>query len=115
MRTIALATLYVGSLFAADISGKWKFSVEHDLGGAKSEPKLVLTQTRTKISGTYQGPFGKLPVTGEIRGETFLLTIRPVKDASFVEFRGKVSANKTVTGNVMFSGDYASKFSGVRE
>jgi len=111
---VVVLLLAVGPLLAADVSGKWKFTVDHDLGGKKSEPKLELAQKRTRVTGSYDGPFGKLPVTGDIKGDEFTLVIRPPRDGTTVQFRGKVEGGK-LSGNVLFSGDFASKFSAVKQ
>ena len=53
--------------FAADISGKWRFDVETDAGSGS--PSLVLKQDGQKVSGTYSGTFGEVPLNGTVDGE----------------------------------------------
>ena len=53
---------------AADITGKWKFSVDLD-NGSHGDPTFTLQQKGTAITGTYSGPMGEQTVTGVIKGD----------------------------------------------
>ena len=54
---------------ASDLTGTWKFSVDLN-NGEHGEPVFVLKQANGQLTGVYQGPFGKLQVTGNIQRDT---------------------------------------------
>jgi hypothetical protein len=63
-----LAGLACASLSAAvDISGAWTFNVETAAGSGS--PSFVFTQNGEKLSGTYDGLFGKADLTGTVKGD----------------------------------------------
>ena len=61
-----LAGLFCAPLLAAgfDISGTWEFNVETSAGSGS--PSFVFTQSGEKLTGTYNGLFGKAELTGTV-------------------------------------------------
>jgi hypothetical protein len=59
---------------ALDLTGTWKFSVDLQ-NGEHGEPVFTLKQADDRLTGTYEGPFGKQQVTGTVNGETVTLEI----------------------------------------
>jgi hypothetical protein len=70
--------LLIGSIGARaqalDLTGTWKFSVDLE-NGEHGEPVFTLKQTDHRLTGTYEGPFGKQQVTGTVSGETVTLEV----------------------------------------
>lgn len=50
-----------------DTTGTWKVEVE--VAGQTGEPVFTLKQDGDKITGKYQGSFGKQDVTGKVTGD----------------------------------------------
>ena len=73
MRSLFIATLLAATALlpasAADISGKWAFSLDID-GGGHGDPTFVFEQKANKLSETYEGPLGKHTFTGTVTGKT---------------------------------------------
>ena len=71
MRKASLAVLLCWALSVpvsgADISGKWAFSVELDMGGGN--PVFTFQQEGEKLTGTYSGAAGKADLTGSVKGD----------------------------------------------
>ena len=68
------AALLMSSSFAADLTGTWDFSVDLK-SGDHGDPVFELKQSNTKITGTYSGPFGEQPLTGEVKGDAVTLEV----------------------------------------
>ena len=62
------------SALAADLKGTWKFSVDLD-NGEHGDPVFVLKQTNDQLTGTYEGPFGRQKVAGNIKGDRVMLEV----------------------------------------
>lgn len=78
---------------AADISGKWSFSVELENGGHE-DPTFVLEQKEGKITGTYNGPLGEQKVTGTVKDDTaeFGFTFERDGESAKVTYTAKIEA-----------------------
>lgn len=66
---LRLATLLLGLgglLLAADVTGKWTFTVE--TGAGTGSPIFELVQKGTVLTGTYEGIVGKAPLKGTVEG-----------------------------------------------
>ena len=59
--------LLSATAFAADISGKWEFTVQLDAGSGS--PTFVFKQAGEKLTGTYTGLLGNAPLTGTVKGD----------------------------------------------
>jgi len=69
----AAAVLLSTSAIAADanVTGEWDLTVESQMG--TSNPHLSLKQDGAKISGTYKGMLGEVPVSGTVKGNEFAI------------------------------------------
>ena len=90
----------VVSVSAADITGTWALDVDLDTGGGtaifvlKQEPCQQAACEGDLITGTYEGTFGFVDVTGSITGDQ-------VKFSFETDLIGIVSFEGTVSGNAM--------------
>ena len=74
MRTFTLLLLSAALSFAADITGKWKFSVESEMGSTQSD--WTFEQKGEKLTGTYKGQLGEHQVTGTVKGDTAVFSFK---------------------------------------
>lgn len=107
IRWIALALCLLLSLpmLAADISGKWQFSVDLD-GGGHGDPTFAFQQKGNALTGTYTGPIGEQKVTGTIKGNDAEFGFSFERDGNKVKvtYSGKIETAKTMSGAVKFEG-----------
>jgi hypothetical protein len=109
MRSLFIATLLAAVAMlpasAADISGKWAFSVDID-GGGHGAPTFVLQQKAHKISGTYEGPLGTQKVTGTVTGTTaeFSFSADQGGQAAKATYKAKIESATTMSGTVSLEG-----------
>ena len=94
LRIIALVALSVALSFAADISGKWTFTV--DLGGQGGSPTFDFAQKGEALTGTYHGQFGEAKLTGTVKGDKV--------EFSFGSEAGSVKYSGTLDGATKISG-----------
>ena len=98
-------------LAAQDISGHWILSVSLDSGGG--DASFVFEVEDGKITGTYGGALGELPVTGTIEGNVVKFGFDS-EDAGAISFFGLVEGDM-MTGE----GDYglvgAGTFEGAKQ
>jgi hypothetical protein len=75
------------------ISGKWAMTLEMPTGTAT--PSLELVQNGEKISGSYQGRYGKFPVTGSLKKNALVFTFTMSAEGQEVvmTFTGEVAAD----------------------
>lgn len=90
---------------AADISGKWSFSVDLDNGG-HGDPTFVFEQTNDKLSGSYDGPLGQQKVTGTISGDTAQFGFEFTQDGETIKvtYTAKIESATNMSGAVRFEG-----------
>jgi hypothetical protein len=96
--------------FAADkvdLTGTWKLAVTTPNG--TGNPIFVLKQAGNKLTGTYEGKFGKSPVTGSVTGKTF--EIKYTMDKVPITYKGKVEGTK-ISGTVEFGDKDKGTFTG---
>ncbi|MBI1786747.1 MAG: hypothetical protein HYR60_04225 [Acidobacteria bacterium] len=68
MRKLLLLAFSCGvSLWAADVTGNWDFTVETSQGSGN--PTFVFKQEGEKLTGTYSGLLGKADVKGTVKGD----------------------------------------------
>lgn len=89
--TVALAADKV------DMTGKWNLAVTTPKG--TGNPVFMLTQTGDKLTGNYEGRFGKSPVTGSVNGKAF--EIKFTMDKVPITYKGKIDGKK-ISGTVDF-------------
>ena len=100
---LILATVLSLPSQAADISGKWVFSVDIETG-SHGDPTFVLKQQKGKLTGTYLGPLGEKPVSGTVAGTqaTFGFSMerdgQPVK----VTYTARIDSPIRMSGTVKF-------------
>jgi hypothetical protein len=80
-----------------DLSGKWNLAVTTPNG--TGNPVFTLKQTGNKLTGTYEGRFGKSPVTGTVNGKAF--EIKFTLDKVPITYKGKIDGAK-ISGTVDF-------------
>src|SRR5579871_5904542 len=67
MLIVLLAGFACAPLLAHDVSGNWEFTV--DTAAGSGAPSFVFTQSGEKLTGTYNGLFGKAELTGTVKGD----------------------------------------------
>jgi hypothetical protein len=83
------------------LNGKWTMSLEIQMG--TSTPSLEFVQQGEKITGTYEGRYGKFPLTGVLKNRVldFVVTINAEGTDAMLSFRGEVSTDfKTIVKGV---------------
>jgi hypothetical protein len=102
---LTLAIVLILPSQAADISGKWAFSVDLEDGG-HGEPTFVLKQQGGKLSGTYNGPLGEKEVSGTVTGgqATFGFSMERDGDTIKVTYTAKIESPTKMSGTVKFEG-----------
>jgi hypothetical protein len=89
---VAAAAAYAAD---ANVTGTWTMSV--DTGRGARDSTMVLTQAGDKITGTYKGQRGEMPVTGTVKGNAVTLTYKLALQGNEME----VKYNGTVEGAAM--------------
>lgn len=80
------------SAFAADVSGKWKASVEGP-DGQTMEIVFAFKVEGAKLTGTATGPMGEMPISdGRLEGDAISFTVGG--DDFKVVHKGKVSGDE---------------------
>jgi hypothetical protein len=114
LRAILVAALLVVSSVTAfadhHLTGKWVIDVK--LGdGQGGQATLDLKEEAGKITGTYSGALGSVPVTGTASGDQF--DIKLESDAGSVTYKGKVSGD-TMEGTCSYGQLGEGTFTGKR-
>ncbi len=85
---LLLSILTTGSLSAQDVTGRWVFSVDLDVGAGSAT--FQLQQHGDSISGTYSGVLGEgIRVSGKIQGDEVEFSFN--SQAGKITYKGKVS------------------------
>jgi len=102
---LTLAMVLLVPSQAADISGKWVFSVDLEDGG-HGDPTFVLKQQGGKLSGTYDGPLGEKEVSGTVTGSqaTFGFSMERDGETVKVTYTAKIDSPTKMSGTVKFEG-----------
>jgi hypothetical protein len=89
---------------AAEVTGKWTFDVELDVGSGS--PTFVFEQDGENLTGTYSGRLGEAKLKGTVKGDQI--------EFSFDTNYGTVRYEGTVEGPDQMKGtaDYAGQASG---
>ncbi len=85
---------------AADLTGKWDFSVETSAGSGA--PKFELVQKGETLSGKYSGALGEADVKGTIKADA--VEIRFEVGGSAIVYTGKVLSDGSLKGSVDLAG-----------
>lgn len=83
---------------APTVAGKWTMSLEIPMG--TSTPTLELAQQGEKITGSYEGRYGKFPLTGTLKNRVieFTVTINAEGTETALWFKGEVSEDDKTIG-----------------
>jgi len=108
LRTAALAVAAVALLSAApivpaNIAGQWQFTVELAVGTGR--PLVTFKQDGEKITGTYEGRYGKSALEGTVKENHIEFTVTVVAEGTTVSgaFAGDVEKGR-MTGTVDYEG-----------
>ena len=86
---------------ATTLTGRWTMSLEIPMGTAT--PALEFLQQGEKITGTYEGRYGKSTLTGVLKNRTleFSVTVNAEGTEATLSFHGEVSEDfKTILKGV---------------
>lgn len=115
IRTVLLFGLISAAAHAHDISGKWLFQVETELGSGA--PTFVFKQAGEKLTGTYSGTFGTADLTGTVTGDdiefSFEVTIENQK--AKVVYKGKAESAGKMKGSVELPGVGSGTWTGIKQ
>jgi hypothetical protein len=90
-----------GAAAKIDLTGTWIFNVETDQGGGT--PTVTFKQEGEKLTGTYTGLFGELPITGTLKGQAIVFKFGSA-DAGEITYTGTVENNSSMKGTVDIPG-----------
>ncbi len=98
-----------------NVSGKWGFMVETDQG--TGEPQFDLVQKGSKVTGTYEGLLGTLPVEGSVRGNKLTLMLEGEYDGQPVvcTYEGKITGFGSLKGSVNFNDQLDATFTASKQ
>lgn len=96
MKPLLLALFATFALWAADLTGKWDFTVETT--GGSGTPKFDLVQKGETLTGKYSGQLGEADVKGTLKNDT--IEIRFQVEAGAIVYAGKVLPDGTMKGTV---------------
>lgn len=105
----AAAVLWPGSSQAQDVTGRWQFTVELDVGAGT--PTFEFTQEGEALTGTYQGTFGQAEVTGTVVGRR--IDFQFETQGTTATYRGRIDGD-TMNGTCNYDEIGAGVWEGVR-
>ena len=111
---IAAAVLVSAAPLApANIAGKWQFTVELAVGTGR--PLVTFKQDGEKITGTYEGRYGKSALEGTVKANHVEFIVTVVAEGTTVSgaFAGDVEKDR-MTGTVEYEGAGDGTWSAVR-
>jgi autotransporter translocation and assembly factor TamB len=99
-RSLFLLVACVSLCFAADISGKWDFSV--DIGGNSGSPAFEFQQNGESLTGTYRGLLGQAKVSGTVKADTIDFKFSGELNGEKIDVRytGKIESDKKMKGTL---------------
>ena len=106
VRTCLVLLMCAAGAMAADISGKWSFSVELDFGSGNRS--FVFQQDGEKLSGAYSGIAGEAKLTGAVKGNQvkFQFEASLQGETLTVEYAGTIEGPDKMKGTTRY-GDFA--------
>jgi uncharacterized protein with FMN-binding domain len=108
---VALAVLV--SAAPANIAGQWQFTVELSVGTGK--PLVTFKQDGEKVTGTYEGRYGKSNLEGTVKDNQVEFTVTMVAEGTEVTGAfGGTYENDRMTGQVEYEGAGEGTWSAVR-
>lgn len=94
-----------------DLSGKWRLTLEMEVG--RATPLLELTEKDGKLSGTYTGRYGASPVEGTVEGRKLAFGV--AFETQTLAFQGEIKDDGTLAGTAAFGELGEVKWTAVRE
>jgi uncharacterized protein with FMN-binding domain len=114
-RALALILTSVALLAAApaNVAGQWQFTVELAVGTGR--PVVTFKQDGEKLTGTYEGRYGKSNLEGTVKENRIEFTVTVVAEGTTVRgvFSGVFDADR-ITGEVEYEGAGEGTWSAVR-
>ena len=97
----------------ANIAGAWQFTVELEVATAR--PVVTFKQDGEKITGTYEGRYGKSTLEGTVKDNKVEFTVTMVAEGTTITgvFTGVFDAER-LSGDVEYEGAGDGKWSAVR-
>lgn len=83
----------------ADLSGKWRMTLEMEVG--RATPLLELVEKDGKLSGTYTGRYGSSPVEGTVDGRKLAFSVA-LNASTSLTFQGELKEDGTMAGKATF-------------
>src|SRR3954470_2567602 len=77
-----MAVLSAAPLAPASIAGQWQFTVELAIGTGR--PLVTFKQDGEKITGTYEGRYGKSTLEGTVKENVVQFTVTVVAEGTTV-------------------------------
>ena len=111
LKAFLCAVVAAGLMAAADVSGKWRMSLQMEVGTAT--PLLELVEKDGKLSGTYTGRYGESPVEGTVEGKKLAFTV--AMSTTSLAFRGEIKDDGTLAGTATFGEIGDVKWTAARE
>jgi hypothetical protein len=108
-----IATAALLAAAPANIAGAWQFTVELSMG--TGQPVVTFRQDGEKITGTYEGRYGKSDLEGTVKDNQVDFTVNIVVQGSAVAgvFSGTVDGDK-MSGVVEYEGAGDGQWTAVR-
>jgi hypothetical protein len=94
LRTVLLFLTASALLLAADVTGKWTFSVETSAGSGT--PSFTFVQKGTALTGTYQGAVGEAPLKGKVEGDKIEFVV--ASGSGELRYSGTITSATTMAG-----------------
>jgi hypothetical protein len=110
---LVLLSMVLLSAAPASIAGPWQFTVELAMGTGK--PLVTFKQDGEKITGTYEGRYGKSNLEGTVKDNQVQFTVTVVAEGATVSgvFTGTFE-NDRMSGEVDYEGAGDGTWSAVR-
>jgi hypothetical protein len=110
---LILLSAVLVSAAPANIAGQWQFTVELAVGTGR--PLVTFKQDGEKITGTYEGRYGKSNLEGTVKENHVEFTVTVVAEGETVSgrFSGTVENDK-MSGDVEYEGAGEGTWSAVR-
>src|SRR5690348_9176343 len=104
IRTSIVTCLLALAAFAHDVTGKWTFEVQTDMGNGS--PTFVFKQDGEALTGTYNGTFGTAELKGTVKGDEikFSFEANIADQKGTITYSGKIESAAKMKGDVEFAG-----------
>ena len=110
---LVLLSVVLVSAAPANIAGQWQFTVELAIGTGR--PLVTFKQDGEKITGTYEGRYGKSNLEGTVKDNHVEFTVTMVAEGETVAglFSGTIE-NDRMSGDVDYQGAGEGTWTAVR-